>query len=139
MIKISRRLWDALEVNSADFILFGRCVYQSLAHLLLPSLGAGSGWQWVCSAALVRQKEFPLPKCGLLFEACRILKVRNRDVWETPRVSLPRGSEHLAQAERVLQPLSQHELQRINAQGWQGNCLACSCSLLLFIYFSSQC
>lgn len=55
-----------------------------------PLCWGGRGWWWVCSAALVRQKkDFPQPKCGLLFEACRILKVRNRDVQETPRVSLP--------------------------------------------------
>lgn len=64
-----------------------------------------------------QKKEFPLPKCGLLSEACRILKVRNRDVWESPCVSLPEAVSTSAQAERVLQPPSQRELQRINAQG----------------------
>lgn len=85
-----------MEVNSAGFILFGRCVCQSPAHLLLPFVGVGRGWWWVCSAALVRQKnEVPLLKCGLLFETCRILKVRNRDVWESPMCQPARGSEHL--------------------------------------------
>lgn len=29
------------------------------------------------------REEFLLPECGLLFEARRIQKVRNRDVWES--------------------------------------------------------
>lgn len=57
-----------------------------------------------------------------------------------PRVSAsPEALNTFAQTERQLQPVSQHKLQRINAQGWQGNCLACSCSLLSFIYFSLPC
>lgn len=51
----------------------------------------------------------------------------------------PEAVNTFAQAERELRPVSQHKLQRINAQGWQGNCLACSCSLLSFTYFSLQC
>lgn len=113
---------------------------QSPAHLLLPFVGVGRGWWWVCSAALARQKnEVPLPKCGLLFETCRILKVRNRDVWESPMCQPARGSEHLCTGWEGTSAFSQHELHRINAQGWQGNCFACSCSFLLFIYFSSWC
>lgn len=74
-------------MNSVDFILFlflltleDVCVnHQPTCFLCSAAGGAGL----LSSSDETEREEFLLPECGLLFEARRIQKVRNRDVWES--------------------------------------------------------
>lgn len=86
-------LWKWILQTSS--YLEGVCVsHQPTCFCLLLGRGGGGGG-FAQQLWWDRKKELPLPRCGLLLEARRIWKVRNRDVQESPRVSLPGGTEHL--------------------------------------------
>ena len=87
-----------------------------------------------------RERRVPATQIWTLVWGTKNIESEEQRCMGEPRVSAcPEAANTFAQTERELRPVSQHKLQRINAQGWQENSLACSCSLLSFIYFSSQC